>query len=217
MQRTLIVLAVVLGLALALLYTNQDKVKQAAYDKVTENMFVPADIDNFDPGPAVGSHFPGVHASYQGQVVRQLTDFAGPRGTVLVASRSLSWCPFCMKQMIQLQEHKAEFDAAGIALVAITYDAPDVQQAFANERDITIPLLSDIDAMSFKTLGILNAGYQPGDDHYGIPYPGMIIIDTGGVVVGKLFVEAYSKRVDSQAALSYARQALDVSAGKSPI
>jgi len=217
MHRTLIVLAVVLGLALALLYTNQDKVKQAAYDKVTENMFVPADTDDFDPGPAVGSHFPGVHASYEGRVVRQLTEFAGPAGTALVASRSLSWCPFCMKQMIQLQEHKAEFDAAGIALVGMTYDPPEVQRAFAEERGITIPLLSDIDAMSFKTLGILNAEYHPGDDHYGIPYPGMIIIDPEGIVVGKLFVEAYSSRVDSRAALSYARQALSVSAGKSAI
>ncbi|TXS95451.1 peroxiredoxin family protein [Parahaliea maris] len=217
MHRTLIVLAVVLGLALALLYKNQDKVKQAAYDKVTENMFVPADTDDFDPGPAVGSHFPGVHARYQGQVIRQLADFAGPRGTVLVASRSMSWCPYCMKQMIQLQEHKADFDAAGIGLVGITYDAPEIQQAFAAERGITIPLLSDVDALSFKTLGILNAEYQPGDDHYGIPYPGMIVINPEGVVAGKLFIEAYSSRVDSRAALSYARQVLDVSAGKSPI
>lgn len=213
MHRTLIVLAVVLGLALALLYKNQDKVRQAAYDRVTENMFVPADTDDFDPGPAIGSHFPGVHARYRDRVVRQLTDFAGPAGTVLVASRSMSWCPYCMKQMIQLQEYKADFDAAGIALVGITYDAPEVLQAFADERGITIPLLSDIDALSFRTLGILNADYQPGDDHYGIPYPGMIVIDTGGVVVGKLFIEAYSSRVDSRAALSYARQLLDGSTG----
>ena len=37
---------------------------------------------------------------------------------------------------------------------------------------------------------------------------GMIIIDTRGVVVGKLFLEAYSSRVDSAAALAFAIEAL---------
>ena len=48
-----------------------------------------------------------------------------------------------MKQMIQLNEHAAEFAAAGIGLVAITYDAPELQQAFAEEHGITVPMLSD--------------------------------------------------------------------------
>lgn len=208
MQRVLIILAVVLGLATLLAYTFQDDLKQAAYDKVTQDMFVPADEDDFDPGPATGSSFPGIHARYQGEVQRLLTPFAGPRGTVLVASRSLAWCPYCMKQMVQLQQHRADFEAAGIGLVAITYDPPEVHQDFSEKHGITIPLLSDIDAMTFKTLGILNPEYEPGDPQYGIPYPGMIVIDPRGKVVGKLFLEAYSSRVDSAAALAFAREAL---------
>lgn len=210
MHRTLIILAAILLLALALLYSFQDKVKQAAYEQLTEDMFIPADTDAFDPGPAIGSRFPGIHASYGGETVRLLTPFAGPAGTVLVASRSLEWCPYCMKQMLQLQQHKAEFDAAGIGLVAITYDDPEIQQAFAGQHGIAIPLLSDVDAMSFKTLGILNEQYTPDDPQYGIPHPGMIVIDPEGKVVGKLFVEAYSSRVDSAASLAYAREALGI-------
>ncbi len=208
MRRSLIVLAALLLLALGLVYSYQDRMKEAAYAKLTENMFVAEDTDNFDPGPAVGSDFPGVHARYQGETVRRLDRFAGPRGTALVAVRSVDWCPYCMKQMIQLQAHKADYDAAGIALVGITYDAPELQRAFAEQHGITIPLLSDIDAMSFKTLGILNQEYSPGDPQYGIPYPGMIIVDPAGKVVGKLFVEAYSSRVDAAASLDYARRAL---------
>ncbi|GAB3270393.1 peroxiredoxin family protein [Parahaliea aestuarii] len=208
MQRVLIIFAAILLLAIALLYSNQDRVKEAAYNKLTENMFVAADTDSFDPGPAVGSQFPGIYARYRGDTVRLLTDFAGPQGTAFVASRSLAWCPYCMKQMVQLQQHKAAFDAAGISLVAITYDSPAEQQAFADKHGITIPLLSDIDAMSFKTLGILNEQYQPEDTQYGIPHPGMIIIDPAGKVVGKLFIEAYSSRVDAAAALAFAQEAL---------
>ena len=93
-------------------------------------------------------------------------------------------------------------------MVAITYDDPQLQQAFIDKFGITIPVLSDIDALSFKTLGILNEQYQKGDTRYGIPHPGMIVINPQGVVVGKLFLEDYSSRVNSAAALAFAIEAL---------
>ncbi len=192
--------------ALAFLFSGETK--HAAYDFVTHNMFVESDNDSFDPGPAIGSRFPGFNALYQGQNTRLLTPFSGPNGTILVALRSLDWCPFCMKQLIQLEAEKATFDAAGINLVAITYDPPTTQQQFIEQQGITIPVLSDIDATTFKTLGILNTDYQPGDDSYGIPFPGMIVVDNKGTVVGKLFIEAYSSRVNASAALDYALKAL---------
>jgi peroxiredoxin len=209
MKRTLLIaLAVLLG-AVSMLLLFRDPIKQAAYDRLTRDMFVAGDSDDFDPGPLLGSRFPGVNAVYGGRRLQLIDEFAGPRGTVLVASRSFDWCPYCMRQMIQLQEHKAAFDAAGVGLVAITYDAPALQRAFAAGHGITIPMLSDIDALSFKTLGILNEQYQPGDFQYGIPHPGMIVIDPRGRVVGKLFLEAYSSRVDSKAALAFALEALE--------
>ena len=205
----IIAAAVLLG-AGSRAYLLREPLKQAAYDRLTADMFVPADSDDFDPGPVVGSDFPGVRAIHEGREITLLREFAGPNGTVLVASRSLDWCPYCMRQMIQLQAHKAAFDAAGIGLVAITYDPPDEQRAFIDRFGITIPVLSDRDALSFRTLGILNEQYRPGDVQYGIPHPGMIVIDRDGKVVGKLFVEAYSKRVDSVAALTFAREALGI-------
>jgi peroxiredoxin len=208
MQRFLVLVAVALATATALVFTFRGDIKEAAYDKLTENMFVPADNDSFDPGPTLGSSFPGVRALYQGRELTVLNELAGENGIAFVASRSLDWCPYCMKQMIQLQQHKSDFDAAGIALVGITYDEPALQQQFIDKFGITIPILSDIDALTFKTLGILNADYAPGAPQYGIPYPGMIVIDNQGKVVGKLFVEAYSSRVDSAAALIFARQVL---------
>jgi peroxiredoxin len=208
MKKTLIIIAAVLLAAAALLYQFREPAREVAYAKLTENMFVAQDNDGFDPGPALGSRFPGLRATYQGKDVSLIAEFAGENGTVFIASRSLEWCPYCMRQMIQLQEHKAGFDAAGIGMVGITYDDPALQRAFIDKFGITIPILSDIDALSFKTLGILNREYQPGDSHYGIPNPGMIIIDTRGVVVGKLFLEAYSSRVDSAAVLDYAIEAL---------
>jgi len=208
MTKILVAAAVALATATALIYMYRVDVKEAVYDKLTENMFVPADTDSFDPGPALGSTFPGVRALYQDREISVLNQFAGPNGIAFVASRSLDWCPYCMKQMVQLQQYKPDFDAAGIALVGITYDKPELQQQFIDKFGITIPLLSDIDALTFKTLGLLNTDYVPGERQYGIPHPGMIVIDTQGHVVGKLFLEAYSARVDSAAALTFASQAL---------
>ncbi len=209
MKNFLIICGVALMVVAGAFYLFRADIKQAAYDKVTENMFVPADEDSFDPGPQIGSMFPGVNATYQGRSVKLLNEFAGTNGTAFVATRSAEWCPFCMKQMIQLQEYKADFEAAGIGLVAITYDDPALQQAFADKFGIEYPILHDVDALTFKTLGILNQEYAPGDAAYGIPYPGMIVIDPDGVIVGKQFLEAYSVRVDSADALAYAREALD--------
>ncbi|MEP6390539.1 MAG: redoxin domain-containing protein [Halioglobus sp.] len=208
MKKVLVAAAVALATATALVYMYRVDVKEAAFEKLTENMFVPADTDSFDPGPALGSNFPGVRAVYQGREISVLSEFAGPNGIAFVASRSLEWCPYCMKQMVQLQAYKQDFDAAGIALVGITYDKPELQQQFIDKFGITIPILSDVDALTFKTLGLLNTDYVPGDRQYGIPHPGMIVINPQGQIVGKLFLEAYSARVDSAAALAFASQAL---------
>jgi len=208
MKRILLTLLPTLLVVAAAIYVWREPLKQAAYARLTEDMFVAQDTDDFDPGPALGSRFPGLRARYQGREITLIEEFAGVNGTVVVASRSLDWCPYCMRQMIQLQANSAGFAAAGIGLVAITYDSPQLQQVFIDKFGITIPVLSDNNGLSFRTLGILNDQYQPGDRQFGIPHPGMIVIDPAGVVVGKLFLEAYSSRVDSAAALAFAKTAL---------
>lgn len=113
-----------------------------------------------------------------------------------------------MVQFVQLQSYKSAFDEAGIAIVAITYDAPDLQQAFIDKNAITYPFLSDIDAVTVKALGILNENYEPGHSNYGIPHPGIFVVDPDLKIVGKMFVEGYKTRVDAQAVLSYAKALL---------
>ena len=210
LKSTLKFLAPLLLLVLALAYVFREPLKEMAFAQLTQDMFVASDNDDFDPGPAVGSHFPGLQATYRGRTITLINEFADVNGTVFIASRSYDWSPYCMRQLIQLQENKADFDAAGIGMVAITYDDPSLQQAFIDKFAITIPVLSDVSSLSFKTLGILNENYVAGDFHYGIPHPGMIVIDPTGKVVGKLFLEDYSSRVDSAAALAFAKTALGV-------
>jgi len=210
MKKVFKIIAALLVLVLIVGYVFREPLKEMAFAAFTDGMFVASDDDDFDPGPVVGSRFPGLQATYNGDSVTLINEFAGENGTALIASRSVDWCPYCMRQMIQLQENKAAFDAAGIGLVAVTYDDPQLQQAFIEKFGITIPILSDVNALTFKTLGILNADYASGDFQYGIPHPGMIVIDPDGKVVGKQFLEAYSVRVDSAVVLEFVRTSLDI-------
>lgn len=109
---------------------------------------------------------------------------------------------------MQLQENIEKFDAAGLGLVLVTYDSPALQSAFVNKFNISYPVLSDQDATTVQALGILNEDNAPGDGAYGIPHPGMFILDTNMQVKAKIFVEAYSQRVNADAVLEVAQQVL---------
>lgn len=112
-------------------------------------------------------------------------------------------------QLGQLQEYVAAFEAAGIGVVAITYDAPELQQEFIDAGGITYPFLSDINAESMIALGILNEEHSPGARAYGIPHPGAFIVNTHNEIVGKIFVESFRERVEAQSMLEYAIEVLD--------
>lgn len=110
---------------------------------------------------------------------------------------------------MQLQENVAAFDQAGIGIVVITYDSPELQQKFIDAGAITYPLLSDIDATTMTTLGIMNEDYEPGDRAYGIPHPGVFVLNPELEIVGKIFVEPFKKRVDAKDTLAYALEVLE--------
>lgn len=113
-----------------------------------------------------------------------------------------------MAQFVQLQSTLQAFHDAGIGVVGLTYDNPTLQQAFIDKNHIEYPFLSDIDANTVKALGILDEKYQPGDSSYGIPRPGIFILDNDLVIVGKIFVNGYEKRVGAEFVLKYARDLL---------
>ena len=178
------------------------------YNWFAQGIFVSEDTDTFDPGPVTGSHFPGLQAEYNGGRVTLLTDFAGAAGTVLVVLRSLAKSTICQQQLVQLEALYPQFSAAGIGLVVISPDEPFVQDTFATEYGITIPLLSDTAALSTITLGIQNQAYSRSDRLYGTPYAGSLVISRDQRIVGKLFLENDNTRVDAAATLSFARHLL---------
>ena len=96
---------------------------------------------------------------------------------------------------MELQNHKDEFDAAGIKLFAISYDTVEVLGAFADHYRIEYPILSDLDSKVIRDFGILNTLVEPGEtEFYGIPYPGSYLVGNDGKVTAKFFNQQYQVR-----------------------
>jgi peroxiredoxin len=154
----------------------------------------PVKIDVSALGPKVGDPVPDFRLPDQLGTTRTLDSLMGPKGLMLVFSRSADWCPYCKTQMIELQSRAATLRAEGLGLAVITYDAPAVLADFAGRRGIEYPLLSDAGSATIKAYGILNTAGEPGTRNFGIPHPGTFIVDRRKIVTARFFEDAYQER-----------------------
>ncbi len=58
-------------------------------------------------------------------------------------------------------------------------------------------------------LGILNEQNEPGEPAYGIPHPGVFVVNLDNEIVGKIFIDSYRERVDGEGTLRYALEVLE--------
>jgi peroxiredoxin len=101
--------------------------------------------------------------------------------------RTTEWCPFCVAQLIGLQEHAAEYEMRQIAVFAISPDPPARLAEFVAQNGITYAMLSDAGSQVIRRLGLLNTEVAESDPVYGIPYPGSLLIDRKGYIFEKRF------------------------------
>ena len=73
-------------------------------------------------GLKVGAQAPTFTLKDQTGKARSLDEFLAKGKVALVFFRSASWCPFCQKQLIQLQADLKEIEAAGVQIIGISYD-----------------------------------------------------------------------------------------------
>src|SRR5262245_36173375 len=72
-----------------------------------------------------------------------LTALLAKSPVALVFVRSADWCPFCRRQLQDLQKDLPAIEAVGVRLIAVSYDAPATNAAAAAKLGLTFPLLSD--------------------------------------------------------------------------
>jgi peroxiredoxin len=171
------------------------------------------------PGPDEGASFPDVlHAPDQTGRDRTLEDLMGRTGLVVAFVRSADWCPFCMKQLVDLQSRTAQFEELGLNVATVSVDSVELVKKFADAQRITFVMLADPTGAINERLGIRDAQYPVGSSAFGVPQPGIFVLNRDRKIVGKYFVQGYRDRPDLDAILTGLRTRLKsraTSAGQS--
>jgi peroxiredoxin len=129
---------------------------------------------------------------------------AGPRGTVVAFVRSAEWCPFCKKQLAELEAVKAPLAAQGWSLVSVSYDTPEKLAAFADGGAVTYPLLSDPGSATIRAFNLFNDTVAEGSRAYGIPHPALVFVGADGKIEAVLREEGYKTRPTNDTVLATA-------------
>ena len=129
-----------------------------------------------------------------GQAVA-LQDLLKKGKVALVFVRSADWCPFCRKQLQELQKNLKEIEATGVQLVALSYDSPATLATAATKLGLTFPLLSDTGSKIIDAYGIRNHEAKGRGD--GVPHPVVYLLDQQGVIRVKLMRNGYRERPES--------------------
>lgn len=82
----------------------------------------------------------------------------------------------------------------GINVVSITYDSVEMLKTVEEDQGVEFPMLHDEAVKHVNALGVRNLDYEPDHRFYGIPYPGILLLDTDGVIKAKFAEERYQDR-----------------------
>src|SRR6266705_2821602 len=128
-------------------------------------------IDALQPG-TVAPDFT-LHAKPE-QVV-SLADFRGQ--PLIMAFYPADWSPVCSDQMALYNQVRPEFQRYGAAIVGISVDGVWSHLAFATERNLRFPLLSD-----FEPKGEVARRYGVYDRETGETKRALFVLDGDGVI-----------------------------------
>lgn len=146
-------------------------------------------------GPDLGSSIPDpLETQDQDGNEQSFNTLVGEKGLAIVFLRSLDWCRFCKGQAKELDQRVSDFARHSIRLVALSYDPVGTLKSFHLEHAPQLTFLSDPQSRVIKAFGILNQREKPGSRGFGIPNPGIIIVDSRGIIRLKFAEKSYRKR-----------------------
>jgi peroxiredoxin Q/BCP len=96
-----------------------------------------------------------------------------------------------------LQRDLKSIEAAGVQVVGISYDSPEILKRFSNRSRIAFPLLSDPESKTIDAYHIRNDAAK--GKAVGVPHPGTFILDKEGIIRAKLFLEGHRERHTTEA------------------
>ncbi len=110
------------------------------------------------------------------------------------------WSSVCTDQMSQLQEEIGRFREKGASVLGISVDSPWSHRAWAEERGIDFPLLSDFQRKVVEEYGVKHEA--------GFPERAYFVIDKEGVVRAKKVESSPGDQPEVKAVLEDLEKAL---------
>lgn len=110
------------------------------------------------------------------------------------------WSSVCTDQMGRLQAEISRFEELGASVLAVSADTPWSHRAFAEQRGIEFPLLSDLERGVIDDYGVRHEG--------GFPRRAYFVIDREGVVRAKRIEDSPKDQPEVDAVLDDLRDAL---------
>ncbi|MBL9199415.1 MAG: peroxiredoxin family protein [Opitutaceae bacterium] len=155
------------------------------------------------PGLAIGARAPGFALKNSAGADVTLASLLDRGPIALVFYRSADWCPYCKKQLQDLQKNLGSIEQAGVRLVGISYDSVAVGAAATAKLGVAFPLLSDAGSKVIDAYGIRNATAKGRAE--GIPHPVVFLVDRQGVIRAKLARDNYRDRPESAEIIAAAK------------
>ena len=110
------------------------------------------------------------------------------------------WSSVCTDQMSRIQEDSGRFEDLGVKVLAISADSPWSHKAFAEDRGVEFPLLSDFKGAVLEEYGVRH--------ELGFPERAYFIIDREGMVRAKQIEPTPKTQPELERVLEDAEKAL---------
>lgn len=106
--------------------------------------------------PRVGDRAPEFELEGTGSRTYRLEDYRG--GGLILAFYPGDFTPVCTKQFCSYRDDRDRIEALGVPMLGISPQSVESHERFAEEHDLTIPLLSDPDKAVARSYGVLGPG-----------------------------------------------------------
>ena len=163
-----------------------------------------------DWGPAIGTSLPDLKVQNTKGQDKVLDNLSGENGLLLFVVRSTNWDGACKRQLVEVNERLDEIASMSVGAAAISYDQVKDNQKFRDTRALGFPLLSDVGYESVKALGVFDESIPETHFAYGISRPGVLFVDSDGIVILKWAVADPNERPALEDMLSAVRDHLGI-------
>ncbi len=171
----------------------------------------------------IGQEIPDLTLKNVGGEAVKLRAAAAERPLVLIFYRG-SWCPYCSRHLMQMQELDPKLRELGYRIIAISPDLPENLEKSIEKEKLTYTLLSDSTMAASKAFGLAftvddatlekYAGYgidlekASGEKHHMLPVPAVFLVGKDGTIDFVYANPDYKTRIDSEVLLAAAKAAV---------